>query len=169
MRDKNISDQEYAEKYELTNNRDWYLDKARQLLRSDAAWQSKIMQCLYRPFDKRYCYFSEVAMDYPRRELVDHVAGKDNICIGLGRQGIAVNDPLWALISVSKEPIDANIFRRGGINVFPLYKYPDTRASLFDLNEPSNAPGGRHPNLSPAFIINVSNKITMQFITDGTN
>src|SRR5438045_5933366 len=63
MRDKNISDQEYAEKYRLTNNRDWQLVKARQRVRTDTGWQNNIIRCLYRPFDQRFCYFDEAAMD----------------------------------------------------------------------------------------------------------
>jgi hypothetical protein len=66
MRDKYISDQEYAEKYSLVDNRDWKLSKARQMVRADTAWHSHIKHCLYRPFDWRFCYFSEIAMDYPR-------------------------------------------------------------------------------------------------------
>jgi len=31
--------------------------------------ENKIIRCLYRPFDQRYCYFSEVAMDYPDESL----------------------------------------------------------------------------------------------------
>ncbi len=50
----------------------------------------------------------------------------------------------------------------------PLYLYPDTnKKGLFDTNEPSNAPGGRRPNLAPAFITDISNKLTMTFIPDG--
>jgi predicted helicase len=167
MRDKYISDQDYAEKYQLTESSSWQIVEARQRLRSDVDWKKHFIRCLYRLFDWRYCYFSDVAMDRPRRELIDHVAGKENSCLGLGRQGIAVNDPMWSLVSVSREPIDANIFRRGGIAVFPLYLYPDTHKWLLDTDEFSNAPGSRRPNLSPAFITDISNKLQIQFISDG--
>ena len=110
----------------VNDNKDWSIREARKSLRQDHNWQESLITCLYRPFDWRYCYFSTVAMDRPRRELIKHVAKKRNLCLGVGRQGIAVNDPQWSLVSVSGEPIDANIFRRGGINVFPLYLYPET-------------------------------------------
>ena len=73
--------------------------------------------------------------------------------LGLGRQGIAVNDPIWSLISVSTIPIDANIFRRGGINVFPLYIYPNTD------NGQNNLINKREANFSPEFITAIEEKI----------
>ncbi len=51
---------------------------------------------------------------------------------------------------------------------FPLYLYPDpNKNTLFDINESSNAPSGRHPNLSPAFITAMEGKLGMQFVQDG--
>lgn len=166
LREDNLSHQDFTKKYNIKDNRDWQLDKARQLIRSDNQWKDKIITCLYRPFDWRYCYFSYVTMDYPRRELIDHVFRKDNLCLGLGRQGIAVNDPIWSLISIADQPMDANIFRRGGINIFPLYLYPTDQATLIDVT-PTNAPGGRRPNLSPEFITEFSQKLGLDFIIDG--
>jgi predicted helicase len=75
-------------------------------------------------------------------------ADKDNLCLGLGRQGIAVNDPEWALVSISSDPADANLFRRGGVNIFPLYIYPTTPAEIkMGVN--------RRPNISTAFLTKV--------------
>lgn len=128
FRNLQLSDKEIEEKYDVSDNRDWSIREARKSLRQDHDWQGSLITCLYRPFDWRYCYFSKAAMDYPRQELIKHVANKKNLCLGVGRQGIAVNDPQWSLVSVSGEPIDANIFRRGGINVFPLYLYHGTEA-----------------------------------------
>ncbi len=52
--------------------------------------------------------------------------------------------------------------------VFPLYLYPDpNKKELFDVAEPTKAPGGRRPNLSPTFITGISNKLNIQFIPDG--
>ena len=155
MRDDSISDSEYAAKYNLRDNRDWKLGKARKAIHNDAEWQSKLISCLFRPFDRRSCYFSTVAMDYPRRELINHVAAKNNLCLGLGRQGNAVQDPIWSLISVSTEPMDANVFRRGGINVFPLYLYPETSTSQTSVFEKEQ----RNPNFSQDFLDDITEKL----------
>src|SRR6266566_246429 len=151
------------EKNKLTDNRDWHLVKARQSVRSDAMWQSKIIACLYRPFDRRYCYFSEVAMDYPRVELRQHML-RPNISLNVTRQTKADQ---WRHALVANTPTPA-IFTevKDGSNVFPLYLYPN-KSELPGLEEPSTSHGGRRPNLSPSFIAAISAKLNIQFIPDG--
>jgi hypothetical protein len=141
FRDTGLSDREAKEAFSLSDNRDWNVKDARRQLRQAPDWKAALLVCSYRPFDDRPCYFSTIAMDYPRRELQDSVAGRENLCLGLGRQGIAVQDPVWSLVMVSRHPIDANIFRRGGINVFPLYLYPrEAEPSLDDSTRVNFAP-----------------------------
>ena len=60
----------------------------------------------------------------PRTELVQNSLGKDNLFIGVGRQGLAVGPIDWCLVTVSAYAMDANLFRRGGLRVSPLYLYP---------------------------------------------
>jgi predicted helicase len=151
FRNSRLSDKEIQDRYNVSDNRDWNVKEARQSLRQDQNWKESLITCLYRSFDWRYCYFSTTAMDYPRQELIKHVAKKENLCLGVGRQGIAVNDPQWSLVSVSGEPVDANIFRRGGINVFPLYLYPEAEERALG--------GTRRPNLSQPFLNDVTAKL----------
>lgn len=65
MRDINITDIEYSEKYNLKNTRDWKLEEARKIIRNDAAWERNLIECAYRPFDNRPCYFGYVTMHRP--------------------------------------------------------------------------------------------------------
>jgi predicted helicase len=85
LRENNLSNQEYADKYNITNNQNWELDKVRKAILSDDKWKAKIITCLYRPFDLRYCYYSDVVMDRPRKELLNHVFRKDNLVFNLPR------------------------------------------------------------------------------------
>jgi predicted helicase len=80
--------------------------------------------------------------------------------LGIGRQGMAVNDPVWSLLTVARFPLDANVFRRGGVNVFPLYLYPDTDELQFGEAK-------RKPNLSEQFVAEFSNKLGLKFVADG--
>lgn len=118
-----ITDEVLRDRYQLTDNRDWKLSEARSALDHLEHPYRKIISCDYRPFDVRACYFGNEAMDYPRRELTDHIAGRSNFSLGVGRAGNAVPDRPWELAWVSELPIDANIFRRGGISVSPLYLF----------------------------------------------
>jgi predicted helicase len=160
MRDKTLSDQDYTDKYALTDNRDWQLSKARQVLRSDPVWQSHLIRCLYRPFDRRPCYFSEVAMDYPRRELLEHVEGKQNLCLLSSRQQATLG---YRHSWVAREPANDCVISttsREANQVFPLYLYPDTtKGDLWGDN--------RRANFAQAFIDDFRARLGMAWVEDG--
>jgi len=169
MRNTSLTDEELRQKYDLNENKHWQLKDIRAKLQQDNLWGNHLLRCIYRPFDWRTVYLDEAITDRPRRELKDHVARKENLCLGLGRQGIAVSDPIWSLISIAREPIDANIFRRGGINIFPLYLYP-TEASAKQKKLPDvfiwpadEAHGGRVPNINPEFVQEIAQKLGLTF------
>lgn len=120
---------------------------------TESDWENYACQCVYRPFDKRFVYLDKSVTDRPRREFINHVLGKDNLCFGVGRAGSAVEDPQWSLVLASDKPIDANVFRRGGINVSPLYLYPNGSTLGFDSS--------RRPNLSAAFLKALGEKLNL--------
>ena len=161
-----INDSEIKDKYKLEDSLDWNLNQKRKSLASDTNWQSYFTQCLYRPLDIRTYYHHADLVNRLRHEIIQHTMNKNNIGIGIGRQGIAVNDPEWALITVFENAIDTNIFRRGGVNIFPLYLYPTNTPTLFET-EPTNSPNGRRPNLAPEFTNELSQKLGLEFFPDG--
>jgi len=161
---KENTNEELYKKYAISDNRDWKLDKARNEIQSDINWESKAVKCGYRPFDERPCYFSYVMMDYPRKELIQNVLNKENLLLGIGRQGLAVGDIDWCLTTVSKHPVDANIFRRGGVNLFPLYLYPDNsgQQTIEQTIE-------RQPNLNIEIVNEIASKIGLTFTNEKQN
>ena len=52
---------------------------------NDDNWQQWFTHCLYRPFDWRSCYFSTIAVDYPRPELQQHML-QPNLSLNTVRQ-----------------------------------------------------------------------------------
>ena len=105
LRDNKISNEEIYKKYHLKDNRDWKLNKARAAIQTDTSWENKVLLCEYRPFDKRWCYFSYVMMDYPRKELIQFVAAKENLVLVLSRQ--CTTD--WRYIFISNSVISSPI------------------------------------------------------------
>lgn len=165
MRDIELNDTEFAQQYDLKNNRDWKLNIARKQLREDNLWEAKLIQCAYRPFDIRWGYLSDVAMDYPRRELNEHVAGKENLCLNTVRQ---TKSATWQHLVVSNVPAPAVFVEiKDGSNIFPLYLYPTAGTNLFDNDSPSKAPDSRRPNLAPEFIADFSSRLKLDFVPDG--
>jgi predicted helicase len=143
MFDQDTSDYDYSQKYSLKDSSDWNLRESRKALRSDDEWRDKFIDCSYRPFDNRPCYFSTVSMDRPRRELINHVAGKDNLCLNIVRQTKADK---WAHGLVSEHPTPAVFTEmKDGSSVFPLYLYPTTAGEI-------KMGITRKPNIAPKFL-----------------
>lgn len=151
------------------DTRDWKITLAQKDLKESGLLKTNIIPIYYRPFDYRYTYYTGKTKGFhctPRGEVMQHMIINDNLGLAVGRQGLAVNDPEWSLVTSLKNIIDKNVFRRGGICFFPLYLYPTNTPTLFD-SPPTNAPGGRKPNLSPEFITELSQKLDLEFISDG--
>ena len=167
LRDQAKTEAELRATYNLSDNRDWTLEAARQAVQDNVDWEDDIIQCLYRPFDRRWCYFSPVAMDYPRRELQRHVAGRTNICLGVGPAGNAVDDPEWSLVFSSREPADSNVFRRGGVTLFPLYLFGTGEGEQGSLLDTPRDPNEVVPNFADGFIQELAQRIALRFVTRG--
>ena len=129
-----------------------------------------VRQSYYRLFDVRYVVFSGEINDRPRPLLLPHVF-EDNLLFGLGKQGQAVDARNWQVVMCTDKHTDANLFRRGGVNLFPLYLYP--KSDQFDdagddISEYPLSDKGRRPNLSKAFVSEMEAKLGLPFKTEGS-
>ncbi len=97
-----LSDDELKSRYGLKSNRDWSLPNARELVRQGRATSPQLVA--YRPFDARWCEFSGVTLDYPRRELLDHVTGRDTLCLLVPRQ---IGTAIWRHAFVADTPAES--------------------------------------------------------------
>jgi predicted helicase len=148
MKNDEVSDHEYAERHQIKDNRDWKLKEARKKIRSYSDWKKHLISCSYRPFDSRPCYFNEVAMDYPRRELVDHVAYQKNLCLNVVRQ---TRMDSWQHAIVSNAPTPAVFVEiKDGSSILPLYLF-------------SNEPNNRQISLNKNSSVNFSSSFLSTF------
>jgi predicted helicase len=138
--------------------------KNAQIELSKSKINDEIIQCAYRPFENKFIYFDKVVVDRPRKELITNVKNKENLLLGIGRQGLAVGDIDWCLTTVSKHPVDANIFRRGGVNLFPLYLYSDNSGQ--QTIEQTTV---RQPNLDTEIVNQIAVKIGLTFTIEKQN
>lgn len=120
----------------------------------------------YRLFDRQYACFSTRVNDRPRPELIPHVFS-ENLILGAGKQGQAVDADYWQVTFAFKYHVDANIFRRGGVNLFPVYLYKEQRRELFDTSSYPYSEKGRRPNLAPSFVADIEQHLNLRFITEG--
>lgn len=121
---------------------------------SKDVWSKNKSECLYRPFDNRYVYLAESVTDRPRLNIMNHLL-YPNFAFAIGKQGLATGDDEWNIVFCSSKPVDANVYRRGGANIFPLYLYttPElTKGTLFYQEVPN-----REPNISNIFLSDINN------------
>lgn len=141
--------------YNISATQSWDLDKARKDLGSDKNYDEYYQEFLYRPFDKRFIYYSPAIIERMRYEVMQHLL-KNNIGLAIGRQGQVVgSEHLWNLAFVSENIVDLNLFYRGGELLFPLYLYPQENTkkknySAMLLFEPESAYGksSKQPNIA---------------------
>ena len=123
MISKSLTDEDLSKIYKIKNNRDWQIDSARARIATNVNVSSTLTECLYRPFDKRWCYLDKAFMDYPRKENIEGLLNKKNLAILATRQqAVEGFNHIW----ITDLPVDSCIIstasREGG-QVFPLYLY----------------------------------------------
>jgi predicted helicase len=159
LRDSTYSDEELIDLYGLRDNNNWQLSIVRKQLKDDIKWEQYFTQCLYRPFDLRYCYFNKTIIDRPRRQLIHNVFQRNNLCILLPRQ-IAIDN--WGHVGISNLVAESCAISTNTTEqnyIFPLYLYPAEGEMQLG--------GKRQPNLNSEFIKAFSGKLGMKFIEDG--
>lgn len=109
---------------------------------------------LYRPFDKKYTYFTDGSkgfIAYPVYSVMRHLIHKDkskNLALIVGKTGQVVGDMPWNLAFVSDTIVDLNVFYRGGGYVCPLYLNMDETVTYKEAVSVSTLEKGIEPNLN---------------------
>jgi predicted helicase len=155
FRDLKFDDEFIKSSYKLKDTSTFKVNKFREELSKEADWNEMFDEVYYRPFDKRFIFYSKWVVERPIIDIMQHMR-KTNVAIAIGRQGQVVGDEhLWNLALVSDTLIDFNLFYRGGELLFPLYLYKPTdlkrkSGHSMMLFEPEVAydSKGRIPNIS---------------------
>lgn len=119
LRDGVVSDRDLREKHGVG---DLDIETARRELRNDGNWESKFIEVLYRPFDRRWTYYSRAIMERPRLPFMRNLM-RDNLALAVGRAGNVTGSEEWDVVFCTDRPTDLNLFRRGGAKLFPAYVY----------------------------------------------
>jgi len=169
LADEVIPDSKILDTLPVVDSPYWNTTRERAKVRK-SDWQEKFWTVYYRPFDWRKIYYEPDLMEIGRGGGSRHVMRHAKFCSRnlMVSKGYEVEAFQHVLVS-NAVAVHHAATRKEGNYLFPLYLYPNSnkKDTLFDTDEPTNAPGGRRPNLSPAFITDISNKLNMQFIPDG--
>lgn len=117
LRGGKVSDEELRERYGVG---DLDIEAARSRLLRDPDWQSKAIEVMYRPFDRRWAYYSRAVMERPRLPFIENLMA-ENVALAVGRAGNVTGSEEWDVVFCTDRPADLNLFRRGGAKLFPRY------------------------------------------------
>lgn len=133
-----------SDKYPDGDTRGWKLPRARKTVQADRMSAQRVSTCLYRPFDRRYIYWADWMIDWPRPEVMGHMIAGPNIGIHVCRQSVS---DTWGHILVTRGLTDdcyvSNKTRERGY-AHPLFLYPDKNALALQND--------KEPNFSAPFL-----------------
>lgn len=145
-----VNESEARNIFELPDDvRDWTIEWAQKDVQESGPEKDKIIRISYRPFDKRYMYFtgrSRGFVGWPFEKITRHFVGKKNVGLVTARSNKSMETDHFF---VSSEMIETKCGERTTQSaIFPLWLYPaDQPSDLLD-----NSSRERRPNLSPKFI-----------------
>lgn len=166
-----------SEKYKMGDTSVWKIEDARRELQSTNI-PNHIEVLSYRPFDKRFVFYSDAVVHRTKKEVMRHLLGNEslyndhatpnksgNLTLITGRQGQAVGAMPWNLALIGDSISDLNIYYRGGGVSFPLYVYPETKPSSLSLDgDMQSNTAIKVPNLDKEIISEVSKLISSNFV-----
>ena len=161
FRDLSVPSSDLAQRYKLKNTNAWQIAESRRSLATEGGWSEHLTQSLYRPFDRRAYFHHDSLVDRPRNEVMHHMLVGENLGLLTNRQ-VRIDSVQHFLVTDS--PIDFHVLEtaHASVSIFPLYLYPQ------DDNLLDAAEEGRRPNLSPGFVGELSEKLGLSFVPDGT-
>ncbi|MGI9070098.1 MAG: type ISP restriction/modification enzyme [Bryobacteraceae bacterium] len=170
FRDKDVDDLTAKAKLDLSENYAWRVAEARKELRAVKNWETYFTEMLYRPFNSRHIYFHSSVVWRPRHNVMDQMS-KENLALITTRQ---TRDEFGALVT-SKIAGHKSVAAYDINSVFPLYVYPMSdqhsrgQATLnVQTSEWTQGAGGRYPNLTRTFALEIEKRVGLRPESDGT-
>ena len=130
--------------FKLKDTSTFKLRKSRETLFKDKNWEQYFSEILYRPFDKRYIYYTNMVVERPLLKVMRHMM-RDNLGLITNRQ---VNSGFKHILCTNFIINDCTVSleTKERSYIFPLYLYPDPdQNDLFSHLEESKE---RKPNIS---------------------
>ncbi len=143
-------------KYMPGDTRGWKLTDARCRVAEDPQWDQHVIECWYRPFDRRWIYWADWMIDWPRTAVMHHLKAAGNLALITRRQMLSSRpcNFFW----VSDTVVIDGIIRsdnRGTEAVFPL------RLRRNPTTGPH--PSTDSPNFAPPFVAAIESSTGCRF------
>ena len=158
-----LSEDDARMHYDLRSDvRDWRVQWAQADVRSHPDADKHIKPILYRPFDKRFTYYTGQTRGFicmPRSEVMRHMLAGPNVGLATARATEIAGG--WEHVFVSKSLIQHHTVSLKEVNyLFPLYTYPTEGQEHLGL--------AREPNLGKGIVGAVGSSLGLEFISAGS-
>jgi len=141
------SNQEWAERFRITLKTGWNVDAARKKLRSITDVRAFVRPIEYRACDRRWIFFDPTLVWQTAPVCSGNLQAEGNrILVSLGRNRAQTTNGHWVSASLVDKSV---VSTRDNASGFPLYLHEEAGTLAFGS-------GGRSPNLSPAFLKELS-------------
>ena len=143
------------------DSQDWKIPLAQDDVRSHADIDSQVAPILYRPFDRRFTFYSGKSGGFicrPRPQVMRHMLSRQNIGLSTTRSTEIARG--WEHAFVSRLLIQHHTVSLKEVNyLFPLYTYPTLEQSEVGMT--------REPNLGAEFIEALGSAVGLEFVSRG--
>ena len=159
-----LPEDDARERYDLGRDvQDWKVQRAQADVRSHSDADAHVTPVLYRPFDKRWTYYTGQSRGFicrPRSKVMRHMLAGPNIGLIATRQ-VSV-DGGYSHVLVSRFLVDNRCMysSRGIMFLMPLYTYPTEEQERLGLE--------RQPNLGKEFVEAVGTSLGLEFEPEGS-
>ncbi|GGK00702.1 DNA methyltransferase [Lentibacillus kapialis] len=166
----NISDDETRFKFFGTtakgnnlagDNSEWKMAQKRKTIYKDDNWKNVIEECDLKPYDKRYIFYHNDAIDRPKRKIMSNML-RTNLALVTVRQ-VAEDEFNHVFATDSMINNRYTLSNRGTAFMFPLYIYPtkeEIENNLFTEDH-------KDANFTEKFVNEISNALNLKYISDG--
>ncbi len=160
--DPQISDEEIRARYFTRtrsprylpgDTRGWKLPAARRTMAALSDPQRHIRDCQYRPFDRRKIFWADWMVDWPRLNVMQHLAAPGNLAL-VARRQMPATGPIcyfWVTDSIAVDGLIRSD-NRGSESVFPLWVNCREEAGQKTMPFADLQRHGRTANFTPAFV-----------------
>ncbi len=173
FRDSTEPDAELCDHLNIPMKKGWNISNARKLIREEEDLERFLKPVTYRPFDHRFIFYHDSLVWRTVKNVMRHMLVGPNVALITSR---LTKGEVFKHAQVTRNIVEVICMSPKTSNngfVFPLYlyarsEYPQAGENHnIEFDKPTNAPGGRSPNLAPEFISKLSKNLKTGFIPDG--
>lgn len=153
FRSSAVSDTQFQAVCPVKDYRNWSMSEARRNVRSDKHWEKRMQVVNYRPFDKRWIFYSPDIVTYPNFRVMDQFKRKN---LGLISSRIHKGEE-HAHEFATREMVEIIFLSSKSSNnafLFPLY--------TFEADGDLALEAGGTPNFSREFLKQLANKLGLR-------